>query len=173
MAALQAGHQKTPDAVPVYAAERHETDWFVILGHTSKLRTNRELNQVGKESSRVGAVVTPLRRVVAVSPSACWPEPRIPRRPSRSPWPRRAPRPGRAARLLPRACKCSTRLGFGGSDFFAIPAVSALLAATVILMRTTSIDPARASHCAGLSDSIGLSNSLKNVADVSRIGTRA
>jgi hypothetical protein len=46
MAAVLAGHEQATDAMPAHAAERHWADWFVVLGHARKLRTDRERNQV-------------------------------------------------------------------------------------------------------------------------------
>jgi hypothetical protein len=46
VAAMPAGHEQARDATPAHYAERHRADRFVILGDASKLRANRERNQV-------------------------------------------------------------------------------------------------------------------------------
>ena len=46
VAALPAGNEQAPDAMPAHAAERHGTDWFIIPGHAGVLRTRMERNQV-------------------------------------------------------------------------------------------------------------------------------
>jgi hypothetical protein len=40
-----AGDEQPTHAVVAHVAGRHRADWFVIPGHISKLRTDREQNQ--------------------------------------------------------------------------------------------------------------------------------
>jgi hypothetical protein len=44
MAAGLTGHEQSR-AVLAHVPKRHRVDWFVILGHLSKIRTDRERNQ--------------------------------------------------------------------------------------------------------------------------------
>jgi hypothetical protein len=46
VAAVPAGNEQAPHAMPAHAAECHGTDWFIIPGHAGKLRTHSERNQV-------------------------------------------------------------------------------------------------------------------------------
>jgi hypothetical protein len=45
VAAGTAGNEQSTHAVLAHVPERHRADWFVIPGHISKLRTDRERNQ--------------------------------------------------------------------------------------------------------------------------------
>jgi precorrin-6B methylase 1 len=42
VAAVLASHEQATDAMSAHAAKRHRADRFVVTGHTSKLRTDRE-----------------------------------------------------------------------------------------------------------------------------------
>jgi hypothetical protein len=47
VAAMLAGHEQAPDAVPAHAAERHRADCSSPFAMSAWLRTDRERNQGG------------------------------------------------------------------------------------------------------------------------------